>query len=390
MRSGAALLAFSTVRILLDYRPALKERTGVGEYAHELAAGLARQLRPGDELVLFTSSWADRPAPDVAAGWPRTRVVDRRVPVRLLSYAWHRLGWPGIEWLAGPADIVQSLHPLLIPAGDAHSAVTVHDLDFLHHPERTSAEIRRDYPALVRDHSARAALVVVNSADTARSVETSLDVPSERIVVCRPGIPAWIGAPIDRRPPENGYVLFVGTLEPRKNLGALLDAWVDLSSRMPDLPRLRIAGGVRPGGEDWVERMRSAPLAGRVDYVGYVAGPDRRALYEGARLLVLPSFHEGFGLPVLEAMSLGIPVVTSDRGALPEVVGDAGLTVDAEDRRALADAIHAVLTDRNRAATMRARGLARAAGFSWDAAARALYGAYTGLMARTGRDAHRR
>ena len=234
-------------------------------------------------------------------------------------------GGHGIDRLAGPADIVQSLHPLLIPAGDARSAVTVHDLDFLHHPERTSAEIRRDYPALVRDHSARAALVVVNSADTARVRRDDLcSVPSERIVVCRPGIPAWIGAPIDRRPPENGYVLFVGTLEPRKNLGALLDAWVDLSSRMPDLPRLRIAGGVRPGGEDWVERMRSAPLAGRVDYVGYVAGPDRRALYEGARLLVLPSFHEGFGLPVLEAMSLGIPVVTSDRGALPEVAGDAG------------------------------------------------------------------
>src|SRR4029077_12532559 len=144
------------------------------------------------------------------------------------------------------------------------------------------------------------------------------------------------------------------------------------------------------GGEGWVERMRTAPLADRVDYVGYVAGSDRRALYEGARLLVLPSFHEGFGLPVLEAMSLGIPVVTSDRGALPEVVGDAGLTVDAEDHRALADAIHAVLTDRDRAEAMRVRGLAHAAGFNWDAAARALYGAYTGLMARTGRDAHRR
>jgi glycosyltransferase involved in cell wall biosynthesis len=147
---------------------------------------------------------------------------------------------------------------------------------------------------------------------------------------------------------------------------------------------------VRRGGEGWVERMRTAPLAGRVDYVGYVAGSDRRTLYEGARLLVLPSFHEGFGLPVLEAMSLGIPVVTSNRGALPEVVGDAGLTVDAEDRRALGDAIHAVLTDRDRAATMRGRGLARAADFNWDAAARALYGAYTDVMARIGRDAHRR
>jgi glycosyltransferase involved in cell wall biosynthesis len=390
VHGAAGLLAFSTVRILLDYRPALKERTGVGEYAHELAAGLARQLQAGDELVLFTSSWADRPSPDLAAGWALTRVVDRRVPVRLLSYAWHRHGWPPIESLAGPADIVQSLHPLLIPARAARRTVTVHDLDFLHHPERTSAEIRRDYPALVRDHAARAALVVVNSDNTARSVEASLAVPRDRIVVCRPGIPAWIGTPVAHTPPENGYVLFVGTLEPRKNLGTLLDAWVDLASRMPALPRLRVAGGVRPGGEGWVERMQRAPLAGRVEYVGYVAGADRRAMYEGARMLVLPSFHEGFGLPVLEAMALGIPVVTSNRGALPEVAGDAGLLVDAEDRRALADAIQQVLTDRNRAATMSARGVARAAGFSWDVAAKSLYDAYMELMARTGRDAHRR
>lgn len=390
MHSEAALLAFSTVRILLDYRPALKERTGVGEYAHELAAGLSRRLQPEDELVLFTSSWTDRPAAALADGWPQTRVVDRRVPVRLLSLAWHRLGWPGIERLAGPADIVQSLHPLLIPTSGARSAMTVHDLDFLQHPERTSAEIRRDYVPLVRRHSARAALVVVNSEDTARAVEASLAVPRERLVICRPGIPAWIGKPVDRRPPPNGYALFVGTLEPRKNLGALLDAWVDLSSRVQDLPRLRVAGGVRPGGEAWVDRMRSAPLADHVDYVGYVAGADRRALYEGARLLVLPSFHEGFGLPALEAMSLGIPVVTSDRGALPEVVGDAGLMVDAEDRHALAEAIATVLTDGDRASEMSARGLARAAGFNWDVAGKALYDAYTALMTRTGRDAHRR
>ena len=93
MRSGAAVLAFSTVKMLLDYRPALHGRTGVGEYAHELAAGLAAPARPGDELVLFTSSWRDRPDPALAAGWPRTRVVDRRVPVRLLNL---RLASPAV------------------------------------------------------------------------------------------------------------------------------------------------------------------------------------------------------------------------------------------------------------------------------------------------------
>jgi glycosyltransferase involved in cell wall biosynthesis len=369
------------VRILLDYRPALKERTGVGEYVHELAAALSRRLEHHDRLVLFTSSWADRPTPDVADGWPRTEVVDRRWPVRPLTYAWNRLSWPPVEWLAGAADIVHSPAPLLIPSRRARPVITVHDLDFLAHPERASGEMRRDYPSLVRAHSGRASLVVVNSQDTARAVQHELGVPAGRIVLCRPGVPSWIGTPAPATPPADRYVLFVGTLEPRKNLGVLLDAWERLVVSRPGLPRLRVVGGVRPGGEHWVRRMSRPPLAGHVDYVGYVSAADRRALYEGAQLLVLPSLHEGFGLPVLEAMALGVPVITSDRGALPEVAGDAGITVKAEDPAGLAAAISAVLTDPPFAAEMSRRGRDRASTFMWDAAAAALYDAYQRLLA---------
>jgi glycosyltransferase involved in cell wall biosynthesis len=369
------------VRILLDYRPALKERTGVGEYVHELAAALARRLVGADRLVLFTSSWADRPAASLADGWPRTDVLDRRWPVRALTYGWNRLAWPPVEFLAEAVDIVHSPAPLLIPARRARQVMTVHDLDFLAHPERASGEMRRDYPALVREHSARAALVVVNSEDTARAVQHELGVTEDRIVLCRPGVPSWIGRPSPETRREGGYVLFVGTLEPRKNLGVLLDAWERLARSEPALPRLRVVGGVRPGGEDWVRRMSAPPLGGRVDYVGYVAAADRRALYEGARLLVLPSFHEGFGLPVLEAMAFGVPVITSDRGALPEVAGDAGVMVKADDAAGLAAAIAAVLADREKAAQMTRRGLERAAMFVWDTAAAALYDAYRRLMA---------
>jgi glycosyltransferase involved in cell wall biosynthesis len=369
------------VRILLDYRPALKERTGVGEYVHELAAALAGQLQGPDRLVLFTSSWADRPAPDLARDWPRTEVLDRRWPVRPLTYGWNRLSWPPVELLAGTADIVHSASPLLIPARHARQVMTAYDLDFLAHPERASGEMRRDYPALVREHSARASLVVVISEDTARAVQHDLGVSADRIVLCRPGVPSWIGTPSPAPRPEDGYVLFVGTLEPRKNLGVLLDAWERLARSEPALPRLRVVGGVRPGGEAWVRRMREPPLAGRVDYLGYVAAADRRALYAGARMLVLPSFHEGFGLPVLEAMAIGVPVITSDRGALPEVAGDAGVMVRADDAAGLAAAMAALLADPAQAAQMSRRGLERAASFTWDTAAAALYDAYRRLMA---------
>jgi len=286
-----------------------------------------------------------------------------------------------VELVAGTADIVHSPAPLLIPARRARQVITVHDLDFLAHPERASAEMRRDYSALVREHSARASLVVVNSEDTARAVRRELAVTADRIVLCRPGVPSWIGKSTSATPPERGYVLFVGTLEPRKNLGVLLDAWERLTQSEHTLPRLRVVGGVRPGGEDWVRRMREPPLAGRVDYIGYVDATDRRALYAGARILVLPSLHEGFGLPVLEAMALGVPVITSDRGALPEVAGDAGVTVKADDPAGLAATIAALLADRAKTAQMSRRGVELASKFSWDKAAAALYDAYRRLMA---------
>lgn len=367
------------VRVLLDYRPALTRRTGVGEYAHELAAALSRTRRPDDRLTLFTSSWRDRPDPALRA-WPGVDVVDRRVPVRLLNWAWHRRQWPPIEWLAGPVDIALSMHPLLLPTRAAHQVITVYDLDFLRHPERTTAEIRRDYPALVRAHARRAALVVVISEDTARAVQTELQVPAERIVRCRPGLPAWIGTPTARPDPSPGYVLFVGTLEPRKNIGTLLDAWTLLIKRVPNLPKLRLVGDARPEAGTWLARLQVPPLSGTVEYVGYIPDASRRDVYAGARLLVLPSWHEGFGLPALEAMALGVPVVASNRGALPEVVHDAGLLVSPDDARGLAAAIEAVLLDPARASAMTARGLTQAAGFTWEAAARGLRDAFDRLL----------
>jgi glycosyltransferase involved in cell wall biosynthesis len=358
------------VRLLIDYRPALARRTGVGEYAHELTAALARTAGPDEQLCLFTSSWSDRP--DRSAIPPGVTVVDRRVPVRVLTRLWHRHQWPPVEWLAPPADFAISMHPLLMPARHARQVVTVHDLYFLRHPENTSGEVRRDYGALVRDHSRQAALVVVNSRDTATAVESELGVPSERIVLCRPGLPGWIGTPAAGPAPRDGYVLFVGTLEPRKNIGTLLAAWTLLVKRGLRLPKLRLVGAAGPEAGTWLARLQVPPLSGTVEYTGYVPDADRRAVYHGARLLVLPSWHEGFGLPALEAMALGVPVVASSRGALPEVVGDAGVLIEPDDARGLAAAMERLLTDPVECARLSAAGMARAASFTWDAAARSL------------------
>jgi glycosyltransferase involved in cell wall biosynthesis len=372
---NAPLRHHETVRLLLDYRPALREPTGVGEWVHQLATALL-ELDDGPlELTVFASSWKDR----LHAPPPGARPVDRRVPVRLLNWLWHRLEWPPVEQLAGgPFDAVVSPHPLLVPTRSAAQLVTVHDLDFLDHPERARAEIRRDYPTLAPQHARRADMVLVPSRATARQVADRFGVPAERIALVPNGAPEW--AP-RRAAPGDGYILFVGTLAPRKNIGGLLAAYRRLVARGGRVPDLVLAGRADPAVEDWLAAAREPPLAGRVRRLGYVPRDRRRALYEGAALLVLPSFDEGFGLPVVEAMTVGVPVVASNRGALPEVVGEAGLLIDPDDPAALAEAMARLLADAALARRLVERGFDEVRRFSWTASARALREACRRAMA---------
>lgn len=367
------------MRVLIDYRAALKSRSGVGEYTHGLVAALASRF-PAEsdrplQLSIFSSSWRDRlrVAPELA----RVRAIDRRIPVAGLNLAWHRLGWPSAETLTRATfDVTHSLHPLLLPARAAAHVVTVHDLNFLAHPERTRAEIRRDYPSLARAHAHRADRIIVVSQFTAREVERAFQVPAARISVCSPGAPDWTRR---RSMPSEGYVLFLGTLEPRKNVGTLLDAWTRLVSRRRSTARrveLVLAGHAPAEAAAWLDRIAKPPLAGGVRHIGYVVPDTRRALYEGASMLIQPSFEEGFGLPVLEAMTLGVPVVAANRGALPEVLGDAGLLVDPEDAEGMAIAIARMLEDERLAASCAERGVVQSQRYRWIDTADRVYEAY--------------
>lgn len=370
------------VRILVDYRPALRERTGVGEYVHELVrAYTALPETQQDQVSLFTSSWSDRPYPglDRELG---VRVVDRRLPVSALNYAWHRLEAPAVEWLAGPADVVHGQHPLLIPTRHAAQVVTIHDLFFLTSPERTRAEIRRDYPRLAPQHARRAHAVLTSSRYTAGRIARELNVDSDRIYVCPPGAPRWQALGGGPHLPADGYVLFLGTLEPRKNIGLLLDAYAALLGRGGRVPMLVLAGRATPDAAAWLDRIERAPLAGHVEHRGYVSAPEREALFAGARLLVMPSLDEGFGLPVLEAMSAGIPVVATNRGSLPEVIGNAGPLVDARDPDALCAAMQRMIEDEAYARACASAGLERAAAYSWTRTAAIVRRMYLDAVAR--------
>jgi glycosyltransferase involved in cell wall biosynthesis len=377
--SSVVLSAF--VRILLDYRPALRERTGVGEFVHQLTKALAtdrlRQQR-GDEIAILCTSWTDRPAADLATELPGVDIIDRRVPVRALTWTWNRVGWPPVEWLAGTADVVHSQTPLLIPSRRAAQVVTIHDLDFLSRPDRARAEMRRDFPALVHDHARRADQIVVSSQYTAREVVRQLGVPAHRVTVCASGAPAWARDVARQRAAADlagSTILFVGTVDARKNVSGLLDAYAALRSRRWDVPPLVIAGRVAAPAAQLVDRVKRPPLDGAVQFRGYVPDEERPALYRHARMLVLPSFEEGFGLPVLEAMACGVPVVISDRGSLPEVAGAAATPVPPDDIEGLAAQMEYLL-DGGAARTAISRGHAQAAKFSWEGCAHSTLDAY--------------
>lgn len=376
------MVLFRGVRILVDYRPALRERTGVGEYVHELVrAYTALPAARDDEVVLFTSSWKDRPAEGLDREL-KARVVDRRVPVKALNYVWHQLELPPVEWLAGRADVVHGQHPLLIPARRAAQVVTIHDLFFLTSPEGTRAEIRRDYVHLTPAHARRAHAVVTSSHYSAGRIVRELGVAADAIHVCPPGAPEWRTLGRGPNVPADGYILFLGTLEPRKNIGLLLDAYAQVLERLRRAPTLVLAGRTTPDAGAWLDRIARAPLAGHVEHRGYIPAPDREQLFAGARVLVMPSLDEGFGLPVLEAMAAGVPVVASNRGSLPEVVGDAGALVDARDAKALASAIVQTVEDEAYARACAERGLERAATFSWARTAAAMRRTYFSAAAR--------
>jgi glycosyltransferase involved in cell wall biosynthesis len=365
------------VRILVDYRPALRERTGVGEYVHELVKALAGQAERdrNDQIAIFTNSWKDRPDPALASEMPSVRIVDIKAPVRGLMWSWNRLEWPPVEWLAGAHDVVHSQSPLLIPATGAAQVVTVHDLDFLRHPDQMSAEIRRDYPALARSHAARAHGVIVSSQYAAGEVTRELQLDPSRVHVCPPGRPAWADEVRRRRASApRKHILFMGTLSLRKNVGTLLEAYARLRTRMTDAPPLVLAGHRTPASARWEARCEQPPLQGHVTITGYVDGARKIDLYADARMLVLPSYEEGFGLPVLEAMACGVPVIVSSRGSLPEVAGPAAAPIHPDDVDGFTSAMRAVLDGDSDAAIE--RGVAQAARYNWPACAAAARHAY--------------
>jgi glycosyltransferase involved in cell wall biosynthesis len=361
------------VRITLDATPLLGPRTGIGRYVHHLVAelpgALARRGLPGDVRV---TTWTARGGAltDLPPG---VRQVGPRVPARLLREAWRRADLPPIEALVGRTDVFHGTNFTSPPTRRAREVLTVHDLTYVHHAATVSTASLL-YRELVPRALRRGALVLTPTQTVAAAVREHYGLPADRVRATPLGVDApWFDAPpagrawLAQRGLPTEYVVFVGSLDPRKNLPTLLAAYDLLRAVAPDVPALVLAG---PAG-------REASLGGRpgVHLTGWLDDPELRALVAGAAALVLPSLDEGFGLPVLEALACGRPVVTSDIPALREVAGPFAVTAPATDPEALAGAIERALGLPDDDAARAARR-ERALTFTWSASADRTLDAY--------------
>jgi glycosyltransferase involved in cell wall biosynthesis len=290
-----------------------------------------------------------------------------------------------------PVDIlhVQYTAPPYAPCA---VVATIHDLSFEHLPETFKRRSRMQMRLTVRRTARSAAHVITDSDYSRRDILRTYELPPERVTTTplaasslfRPvEDAALVGRTLTRYGIPSDYLLAVGSIQPRKNIPRLIRAYASLLDRRPldSLPRLVVAG--KPA---WLydETLRAAAASAardRIIFTGYVPEPDLPALYTGALCFVYPSYFEGFGIPPVEAMRCGTPVITSDGTCFPEVVGDAALMVDTLDERAIADAILRLINDPALRAKLREKGLERARLFDWRETARLTLGVYERVMA---------
>jgi glycosyltransferase involved in cell wall biosynthesis len=374
------------MRIAIDATAIPRLMAGAGVYTYELIRALPDVEGDHDYLVFARSDAFD----GLARRHPNLRVVRVRAPTRPGRLLWEQTALP-LALRRARIDVLHSPHhttPAL--ALGCRRVVTLHDVTFFLVPERYPPARRLYFRAVTRASARLADALITPSEAVKGDVVRILRVLPERVTaVPEAAAPAYapVDAPeaLDRvrrkyRLPER-YVLSVGSLEPGKNRRRLIAACARLRERGVE-HHLVISGQRAWRYEDELDVVRQLGLDDRVHVLGFVDGADMPALYSAADLLAFPSLYEGFGLPVLEAMACGTPVITSSVSALPEVAGDAALLVDPADVSALAESMERALTDGALRADLRARGLERARMFSWERAARETLAVYEKAASR--------
>lgn len=375
------------MRIGMEVTAAVTQGGGIGRYTRELLRALGHVDTTNEYSLFFASREPRHALPPLGANFKR-----RQLPIHdiWLARFWGRARVPApVEWITGDVDLYHSPDFTLPPTRPGtRTLLTVHDLSFVRDPGSAAPGLLTYLNAVVPRSVARADHVLADSQATRNDLIEVYGTPADKITVLYCGVEETFQPVTDAtaltavreryRIGEAPFILAVSTLQPRKNYVRLIEA----VARIPD-PDIRL---VFAGGKGWLydsifAAVERHGLRERVTFAGFVDDADLPALYSTARILAYPSLYEGFGLPMLEAMACGTPVVASTVSCLPEVAGDAALLVDPYDVTALSDALTRLHTDETLRAELIVRGRRRAAAFKWDDSARQLLGVYRQLIA---------
>jgi glycosyltransferase involved in cell wall biosynthesis len=364
------------MRIAIDYTAAAKQGGGIGRLTRGLLGGVAA-LDPHNQYLCLVARDAPRGAP-LAKNFT---TLPLPLPERALNILWHRLRVPlNIEIFAGAVDVFHAPNFSLPPSRAARRLVTLHDLTFLRYPDGAAPSLRQFLSHSVPHAARHATRIIADSQATKDDLIEWLKLPAEKISVVYAGVDERF-QPITDEAQRNTvrakyqlkrpFILGVGTLEPRKNYVGLMQAFA--RAQLPD-HELLIAGGRGWLYEPIISAAQTTP---RVRLLGFVDDADLPTLYSLASAYCLPSHYEGFGIPCIEAMACGTPVVCSNRPCLPEIVGDAALMVAPDELEGLAAALQNIVNDVVLRQTLIQRGFARAKEFPWSRGARDLWEIYT-------------
>ncbi len=375
------------MRIAIDYTAAIRQGGGIGAYVHNLVAALLAQ-DSSDQYTLLTSGQPTHEHPFPSA--PNVRGRSMFIPDRYLNVLWYRWRMPLPATLfVGPTDIYHGPDFVLPPLNKkVRKVVTIHDLAFLEHPEYAVPSLAAYLSKVVPEAVAAADVVATVSSEVSRTLIKHFQTPREKLVVIPNGIapyfrrisdPLLLNATQHKFGLKHPLVLGVGTLEPRKNHAGLIKAFYEAQKKKGGPAMLALAGG--PGWlyEETRKLVADLKLERKVRFLGRVSDLELITLYSMADVFAFPSFFEGFGIPPLEAMACGAPVITSNASSLPEVAGDAALLVDPNDSVAMAQAIQTLLENEELRSQLVQKGYLQAQKYTWDSSARRMLQVYRKL-----------
>jgi glycosyltransferase involved in cell wall biosynthesis len=381
------------MRIAIDYSAAVNQRAGVGRLVRNQVLALA-EVDPVNEYQLI---YARPNRGSLPPQFPKARNFSKHeigLRERWLTIMWHRAKVPlAAEWLSGPVDLYHSPDFVLPPLRKARGILTVHDLAFLMRPECADANLRAYLEEVVPRSVRRADYIIADSENTRNDLVVLLGVPPNSVSVVPGGVEERF-APVKDQALLAGarqrlgvgdapFILAIGVLEPRKNLTRLMDAFALLRQRNIGPPNLKL---VLAGGKGWLyddifDHHARSPLRSEMLLPGFVPDDLLPAAYSAAHVFAFPSLYEGFGLPILEAMACGTPVVASRASCLPEVAEGASVMIDPDDVEDMAGALEQTVSDQALRQQLIEKGRQRAAEYTWARAARSLLEVYRNVGA---------